>query len=116
MHEFGLAMRIVEMAEAHAAAQGGARLTRIEVELGELAGVMAESLDFSLKAVVRSSGSPEAEVLIHRIPGRAECAACGLRFQLLAPQGECPACGDPRLRVVQGREFRLKAIRLAPVG
>lgn len=112
MHEFGLAMRIVEVAREHARPLGPRKVTQIEVELGDLSGVMYESLRFSLEAVVQDSDCRGARILIHRIPGEGECLECGARFPLEALFGSCPTCGASHPRITRGKEFRLLAIEV----
>lgn len=112
MHEFGLALQILEMAEEHARPLAPCKVTQIEIELGDLANVMYESLLFSLQAVTEHSVCAGAEILIHRVPGRGQCVQCGAEFPMEAIFGECPQCGDPTPLLIKGKEFRLLSIQI----
>lgn len=109
MHEMSLALNIVELAEAESRAAGGGRIRRVEVEVGELAGVMAEALQFCFAAACRDTMAEGAELAIIGVAGRGECASCR-RLSAMAEQFSlCPACGG-LMRAVQGQELRLVAV------
>ncbi|MFH7325576.1 hydrogenase maturation nickel metallochaperone HypA [Desulfurivibrio sp. C05AmB] len=109
MHEMSIALNIVELAEKESRAAGGAKIRRIEVEVGALAGVMEDALHFCFAAACRDTLAEGAELLIRTTPGEGECVGCRQVMPMTTNLELCPACGG-LLRMRQGAELRLIAI------
>jgi hydrogenase nickel incorporation protein HypA/HybF len=112
MHELGLTQHLVEIA-AHAARENGARLVRsVTVEIGELAGVVPESVEFCFDACSRGTILEGSRLKILRIPGRGRChdckAECGLDIYTVV----CPGCGGFSLERLQGEELRVIEVEI----
>jgi hydrogenase nickel incorporation protein HypA/HybF len=58
MHELSIAVSIVEIAEEELVRRGGDRIRAIHIELGSLAGVARDALDFSF--CIACEGTPAA--------------------------------------------------------
>ncbi|MDF1614458.1 hydrogenase maturation nickel metallochaperone HypA [Desulfurivibrio dismutans] len=109
MHEMSLALNIVELAEAECRAAGGEMISRVEVEVGALAGVMPEALQFCFAAACRETMAEGAELEIITVAGRGECASCRQVGTMAEQFTLCSACGG-LMRPLQGQELRLAAI------
>lgn len=109
MHELGIAQQLVEIA---AESSGGARILRVVVEVGKLAAVLPEALEFCFEAA--SAGTPVegARLELVEVPGVALCRACGGRVELSRPFGRC-ACGCTDLSWQSGEELRIKELEVA---
>ena len=109
MHELGLAQQVVEIA---AESSKGARVLCVVLEVGKLAAVLPEALQFCFEAA--SAGTPVegARLEIVEVPGVARCRACGGRLQLERPFGRC-ACGGSDLEWLSGEELRIKELEVA---
>ena len=112
MHEMGLVFRIVEIAVEHAQKMDARRIVKIEIVLGDLSGVMYESLMFSFETAVKGTMLANAEIVVERVTGRGICRSCGCEYELVTLYGDCPSCGSAALRIIQGKEFRLKSISI----
>ncbi len=55
MHEMSLAASIVDLAVAALNREGGSLVSEVEIEVGNLAGVMVDSLEFCLEAAARAT-------------------------------------------------------------
>lgn len=111
MHEMSLALNIVELAEAESRNAGGGRIRQLEVEVGELAGVMAEALEFCFQAASKDTLADGAELVLVTVAGAGECASCRQTVPMAEQFSLCPSCGG-LLRPVRGRELRLVAITI----
>lgn len=113
MHEMSLAMSLIEIVEREMKSHPGRRLSAIEIEIGEQAGIERQSFDTALAAVVGTSRWPDARIVIVERPAMAECLDCGRRFH---PGGNfyptCPDCGSNLCGIIGGREFRLTSLSL----
>jgi len=111
VHEMSIAMNVLKIAEEQARTAEARVINRIEIEVGALAGVEIESLRFCFSAA-RRGVTGAAELVIHEIPGRALCGACGAEPELEMPVAMCPACGALGLDILQGRELRVRSLNV----
>ncbi len=110
MHELSIAMSIVELAEEYAHREGANHVREMELEVGELSGVVVEALDFAMEEAVTGTLCEGARWTIQIVPGEVQCRACGHRFHsrdLFAP---CPQCGKAGVEVADGEQMRLRSI------
>lgn len=112
MHEMSIAMSIVELAVGTAQAQGARAITGIELEVGALAGVLPEALEFCFAAAARDTLAQGAELSIRCVPARGRCPECGNEAELSYFACPCPRCGAMMVNLSQGRELRLCAITI----
>ena len=112
MHEMSLAEGVLNIVEATAQRENAQRVTRVVLEIGQLAVVEAEALQFCFAAVARTTLAATAELEISEVPGQAWCAACAETVPLAALYDPCPQCGACPLEVTGGRAMRVKAIEI----
>ncbi len=110
MHEFSIAVSIVEIATDNAKSEKAKLVKEIEIEVGELSGVVIDSLDFCMEAAVKDTPIDGAKWNIHSIPGRGRCRQCSHEFGISDLYTICPKCNSPAPEVIQGRELRVKSI------
>jgi hydrogenase nickel incorporation protein HypA/HybF len=111
MHELSITCSIVEIA---AEAAKGRKVHRVTVEIGELSGVMAESIAFWFSEVAKGTEVEEASLEIREIAALALCEACGAEFPTPSMLTACP-CGSFRLKRLKGDELNVKSIELEEV-
>ena len=108
MHEMSLMAGMMEIIQGEARAQGFVRVTKVVLEIGQLAGVEAEAMRFAFDVCTEGSVAEGAELEIEATEGLARCQSCGQTAPVHACYGSCPSCGGTGLRIVAGREMRLK--------
>ena len=100
---------ILEIVTKTAQNENGAKVSRIELAIGERAGVVADALNFAFEAMSPQSFAAGAELVITEIPLRYRCPSCtretGDHINL------CPAC-DLFLEVVSGQELQITSIEI----
>lgn len=113
MHELSIACNLVEIVEEAARTAGAARVTRVRLRLGDLAGVVEEALRFSFPVAAQGTLAEGAELAIERVPVRVMCRQC-LAEQTLTPPFifRCSACGASDLQFLQGRELQVESIEI----
>jgi hydrogenase nickel incorporation protein HypA/HybF len=109
MHELGIVQEVVEIATE---ASGGAKVTRIVLEVGKLSAVLPDALRFCFDLASQDTVVEGADLEIVEIPGRARCLACGGEVALDRPFGRC-GCGGTDLEWLAGDELRIKAMEVA---
>ncbi len=110
MHELSIATHILELAEEEARKAGCSKIINIELEIGELAGVMQDALLFGFEAVRKESMATEATLSIITRQAKAKCSGCGFSFPVQSYFDPCPNCDNTLHTLEQGEELRLVAV------
>jgi len=110
MHEMALAESILNIVEETARNQGAIRVTELRLEIGELANVEIEALQFCMDVVLRDSLADGARVEYLMMAGQGQCLECGALVSLSALYDPCPQCGGYPVRPTGGQEMRVKDI------
>jgi len=105
MHELSLAQCICETVSPLIG--GDQRVVSIVVEVGPLAGVQPESLEYCFGIVAAENGLGGATLDLRELEAAATCPACGREFALRFMWDACPDCGHVPVTVEGGREFRI---------
>jgi len=109
MHEFSLVMSMLDLAEKAARADGARRISAIHLEIGALAGVVPEALEFAFEGARVGTMAEHARLEVTYLPAIAYCATCQSEFELDNRFGiaVCPSCDTPSADLRQGRELQL---------
>jgi len=110
MHEFSIAVNIVEIATENARKENARVVKEIDIEVGELSGVVADALEFCMEAAVKDTLMEGAKWNIIDIPGRGRCRSCSYEFGINDLYTVCPKCNSPAPEIFQGKELRVKSI------
>lgn len=113
MHELSIVMSIVEIAREQAIKANAKNIEEIELDIGTLAGVELDALEFAWPEGVRSSMLENAKRKINRIEGRACCSDCNNMFTIENYYDACPECGSHLISITQGRELRVRSLVVA---
>jgi hydrogenase nickel incorporation protein HypA/HybF len=113
MHEMSIALSVIDIASKEAQANGATSIETIHLDVGKLAGVMIDSLEFCFEAARKDSMAAQAELKINEIAGRGKCQQCGTGFEVDTFVTICPECGGYRVDIEQGRELRVASITVA---
>jgi hydrogenase nickel incorporation protein HypA/HybF len=93
MHELSLAAGIFETVREYVPLCRATSARAVRVRVGDLAGVVPDSLEFCFEALVAGTPYRACYLDIERMPARGECAECARTFTLVAS----PAAPDPRV-------------------
>ncbi len=111
MHELSITCSIVEVVVQTAQ---GRKVHRVTVEIGQLSGVMADSIAFWFPEVARGTEVEAASLDIREIAAFARCEACGAEFPTPSMLTAC-SCGSFRFERLRGEELNVKSIELEKV-
>ena len=133
MHEYALAEAVLRAAARVAGEQDLARITRLEVAVGELQQISQELFERALTEVETAS-DPRLEGLrptVTIVSAKLQCRACGATFAMDEAAGEqsademeaihfvpelahsflaCPQCGSPDFEIQGGRGVTIAAM------
>lgn len=110
MHELSVVMNIVEMAEKTARKYRVKRVESIHLDIGVLAGIEMDALEFIWESGVRGSVLEGAERQIHLIRGKGKCLECNVTFDMNHIYATCPQCAGYAKEILKGKELRLKSM------
>ena len=115
MHEMGIALQIIDIATASIPADmQSARVERVNLKIGRLAAVVADSLRFCFEIVAKDTPLAGAELAIEETPVVARCKDCDARWTIAEPVFTCQACQSGALEILSGRELDIVSIEVAP--
>jgi hydrogenase nickel incorporation protein HypA/HybF len=112
MHELSLARSILKIVAEHVPPEQRGAVRCVRVEIGRLAGVVADSLEFCFAALVAETPWRDAHLEMNVIPLRLTCADCQRTLESDGDVFTCPRCGGSRTKVVSGMELRVLEIEV----
>ncbi len=116
MHELSIALGIVKIAEQEARKAGVRQVKKITLDIGHLAGVEFEALDFAWPLAVKDTVLEGAERVINKIAGRARCLECDKQYALQHLYDGCPYCGSYFKDIMKGKELLVRSLELSMSG
>ncbi|TDQ40938.1 hydrogenase nickel incorporation protein HypA/HybF [Tepidicella xavieri] len=108
MHELALADEMVALIEAAARQQGFRRARVVRLEVGALACVEPQALQWAFEAASQGTCAEGAELVWLRVAAKGLCPACGQRQGLATLYDACMACGHLPMQVASGTELRVR--------
>jgi len=114
MHEMGIALQIVDIATASIPPDAGpVKVARINLKIGRLAAVVADSLRFCFDVAVKDTPLEGAELAIEELPVVARCNVCQTQWTIESPAFKCENCDSGSLEILSGRELDIDSIEIA---
>jgi len=110
MHEMSIAMNIINIACKEAEKDGSSSISKIELDVGKLSGVMIDSLQFCYDSVCKGTLAENSTLEVNELPAMACCKKCEHTFEIDAFMALCPKCESYEIDILQGRELKLRAI------
>lgn len=96
----------------HAERAGARRVIRIDLRIGNMSGVVDESVQFYFDFLSRDTLAEGARLHVMHIPARFKCKNCDAEFEPEERDWLCPACGATGGRIVAGQEMLVESIEI----
>jgi hydrogenase nickel incorporation protein HypA/HybF len=112
MHELAIAQNILEIVRQSVPEAEEPAVRRIRMRVGQLSGVVPESLDFCFSAIVSETMLQQARLAIEPVPTISRCRDCALQFRIEELVFLCPACKSGNLELISGKELEIVEIEL----
>jgi len=106
---------ILDIALQHAEKAGASRITRIDLVIGEMSGIVDESIQFYFDFLSKDSIAAGATLAFDRRPAVFRCRECGTTYHPEGLDWICPACEAFTFEVVSGRECQIASIQVDDV-
>ena len=112
MHELSIAESIVDIVRENLAANGSGTGKSVRVRVGELAGVVPDSLDFCFIAITNGTPLEGAKLEIEKTNIVAHCQDCGVDSKVEGLVFQCPMCESINIQVISGNELQVIEIEV----
>jgi hydrogenase nickel incorporation protein HypA/HybF len=110
MHEFSLVLNIIDIVTEYAVKENAKEVKEVEIEVGELSGVVYDALEFALQTAVKGTLIENSAVHIQVIKGLARCTDCLHEYETDSLFKPCPNCSACAPDIIRGKELRVKSI------
>lgn len=110
MHELSIALSIVDLAEEEARKANAVTISKVDVEIGTMAGIDPDALLFAWDSVVQGTMAQQSTLVINTIQAEAHCLECGKDFPAEHFFVQCPHCSSYRYQITKGKELRISSL------
>lgn len=101
------------MADEAARNAGAERVSAVHVDVGTMAGIVPEALEFSFEIAAQQTLLEGATLVIRTIPLAIFCAVCAQEVEPSGPLNvRCPICQTPSADIRRGRELDLVSLEI----
>ena len=117
MHELSMAQGIINAVLETAESNNATDVNEVTIEIGKLAMINPEQLEFILGVLIENTIIEDAEIIIEDIPVEIECYECKFHGNAVidendhyAPMVKCPECDSFDIEILNGKDIVVKNI------
>ena len=112
MHEFGITENIVKIALDKANEVEAARISQINLVVGELTGFSPDSILFYFDFFSKDTIAEKATLHFESPPARFRCRNCSTNFFSKDSKWDCPECHSRSIEILGGRELYIESLEV----
>ena len=112
MHELAITNSILDIVLKEAEKAEAQRVGRITMVIGEMTGVVADSVQFYFDFLSKGTPAEEATLSFRMVPIKAQCRSCSKLFETRELDWICPDCGGNSLEIIAGKELFVESIEV----
>jgi hydrogenase nickel incorporation protein HypA/HybF len=112
MHEYSITESVLNLALEKAREANASRITRINLVVGDLSGVVSDCVQFYFDFISKDTIASGAKLDFETKSTMLRCRKCNRDF---APQDRnwtCPECHETGVEIVSGRECYMESIEV----
>lgn len=113
MHELSVALGIVEIAKKETEKANAEKVDLIELEIGTMAGIEFDALDFVWPSAVKGTVLEHASKKINIVEAKAKCLDCETEFKIENIYDACPKCNSYLKGIIKGKELLVKSLEVS---
>ena len=110
MHEVSIIQSVVEIVTNKAIENKFTKVNKVSLKIGELSGVMPESLNFAFKSCIMDKMLEGSTLEIEKVKAVAECSDCMQEFPIDHFNKLCPRCNKFSSNIISGYELYINTI------
>jgi hydrogenase nickel incorporation protein HypA/HybF len=112
MHEMAVTQSILDIAIQHANQAGASQITQVDLIIGEMTGIVDESVQLYFDFLSRDTIAAGAALVFDRRPAVFRCRECGSTYHAEGIDWRCPECEALAFEVMSGRELQIASIQV----
>ncbi|MBN1368481.1 MAG: hydrogenase maturation nickel metallochaperone HypA [Dehalococcoidales bacterium] len=112
MHELSITQSMFDLVLEQAKQASAQKVVSINLVIGEMTGVVGDSVQFYLELLSKGTIAEEAKLNIKSVPAKAKCQRCSKEFDLPEYEWTCPECKGDGLEITGGTELFLESIEV----
>jgi len=112
VHELAITQNILNIALDEAKAAQADKITKINLVIGELSGVVSDCVQFYFDFLRKDSPAEEAALDFKLVPAQLQCRHCLTSFNPQDSIWICPNCQSSSIEVVGGRDCYVESIEV----
>ncbi len=112
MHELSITENILKVALEKAGATQASRISKINLVIGELSGIVDDCVQFYFDFLSKDTIAAGATLSFQKPPAQLRCRNCGAAFSPDNGRWTCPTCNQQQVEIVSGRELYIDSIEV----
>ncbi len=112
MHELAITQSMLDLVLEEAKKVGAERVQRINLVIGEMSGIVGQSVEFYFGFLSQDTIACGATLSFENTRTQARCRECGEVFALKELDWSCPSCHNSSLEVIAGNELYVESIEV----
>ena len=112
MHEYPITLSIVQISNEEAFKHGANKITEIRLKIGELSGLVPESLQVYFDMISQGTLSEGAKLVVEKIPIKFRCNDCGNESGVVGGIYKCPQCDSKDIKIINGNEYMIDSMEV----
>lgn len=112
MHELSVTQGILAVVLEHAQEAKARRVTRVDLRIGDMSGIVDDSVQFYFDFLSRDTLAEGARLHFVRVPVRFRCHNCNTEFEPKDRDWVCPNCGSIGGQIIAGQEMAVESIEV----
>ncbi|KGK85888.1 hydrogenase expression protein [Desulfosporosinus sp. HMP52] len=110
MHEVSIIQSVIDIVTKQALENNLTKINNLSLRIGELSGVMPESLEFAFDSCIKGTMLEESTLNIEIVSALGECKDCNLEFPIEHFNKLCPSCNKFCTNIIRGYELNINTI------
>ena len=112
MHELSVTQSILSIALEKANAAHASKVSKINLVVGELSGVVDECVQFYFDFLSKDTMAAEATLSFRQLPTQLRCRTCATIFAPYDGNWACPSCHEQKIEIIGDRELYVESIEV----
>jgi len=112
MHEASITESMLSLALEKAKEAKADKITRINLIMGELSGVVPECVQFYFDAISKNTMAEGAKLNFEIKPTQIRCRKCQNVFTPADHKWTCPQCNETSVEITSGRECYMESLEV----
>lgn len=112
MHELSIAQSIVEQAHKLAIENKGSRVLELDLQIGELSGVVVECLEFVMPEVIKGTILEDCKFNFEKVTLELKCLDCGALTYPDIVFIQCEHCFSRDIKINKGKELLIRKMEI----